>query len=161
MLSFIKLFPTFVARKKFMFSKSCEYGIRASIYVAKNSLKNRKVSLIEVAKHTDSPPAFMAKILQKLTRTDIISSFKGPTGGFSIALDNLEKISLLNIVLAMDGDGIFENCTLGLRKCDVEKPCPLHFKFRLIRDEMRETLESTSLRSLAEQVSDGITFLKR
>lgn len=144
-----------------MFSKSCEYGIRASIYVAKHSLKGRKVSLKEVAKHTDSPPAFMAKILQKLVKTEVLSSFKGPTGGFYVAQERLEKLTLLSIVLAIDGEGIFENCTLGLRKCDGQKPCPMHFKFIVIRDEMREMLEGTSLQSLAEEVSDGIAFLKR
>ena len=61
----------------------------------------------------------------------------------------------------MDGDGIFENCTLGLRRCDDQKPCPLHFNFVKIRDDMRETLEQTTLKSLAEDVSDGVTFLKR
>ena len=144
-----------------MFSKSCEYGIRASIYVAKHSLKNRRVSLKQVALHTDSPPAFMAKILQKLIKTDILFSQKGPTGGFFVPVENVEKISLLSIVLAMDGDGIFENCTLGLRRCDDQKPCPLHFNFVKIRDDMRETLEKTTLKSLAEDVSDGVTFLKR
>ncbi|MGA9213111.1 RrF2 family transcriptional regulator [Kaistella sp.] len=144
-----------------MFSKSCEYGIRAAIYVAKHSIKNHKVSLKEVAKHTDSPPAFMAKVLQKLTKTEILSSLKGPTGGFFITDDHLNRVSLLSIVLAMDGDGIFENCTLGLRRCDGQKPCPMHFNFIKIREEMRVTLSSTSLRSLAEEVSDGVTFLKR
>lgn len=144
-----------------MFSKSCEYGIRASIYVAKNSLKNRKVSLKEVAHHTDAPPAFMAKILQKLTKTEVLSSTKGPNGGFFVEVENLDHVSFLNIVLAIDGNGFFENCTLGLRKCDSQKPCPMHHKFVIIRDEMREMLETTTLKSLAEQVSDGITFLKR
>lgn len=144
-----------------MFSKSCEYGIRASIYVAKHSLKNRRVSLKEVALHTASPPAFMAKILQKLVRTEVLSSLKGPTGGFFVPLEKVEKVSLLSIVLAMDGDGIFEDCTLGLRKCDGQKPCPMHFKFIKIREEMRETLGNTSLKSLAEDVSEGVTFLKR
>ena len=144
-----------------MFSKSCEYGIRASIYVAKHSLKNRKVSLKEVALHTDAPAAFMAKILQKLTRTEILSSLKGPTGGFFVPLEKIETISVLSIVLAMDGDGIFEDCTLGLRRCDGQKPCPMHFSFVKIRDEMRETLQRATLKSLAEEVSDGITFLKR
>lgn len=144
-----------------MFSKSCEYGIRASIYVAKHSLQNRKVSLKDVAKHTDSPPAFMAKILQILTRTEILSSMKGPTGGFFVPLENVDKVSLYSIVLAIDGDGIFENCTLGLRKCDGQKPCPMHFKFVKIREEMKTHLETTTLKTLAEQVSDGVTFLKR
>lgn len=144
-----------------MFSKSCEYGIRASIYVAKHSLKNEKVSLIEVAKHTDSPPAFMAKILQKLVRTEVLSSQKGPSGGFFIPTENLERVSVFSIVLAMDGDGIFEDCTLGLRRCDGQKPCPMHFDFIKIREEMRDSLESNTLKLLAEEVSDGVTFLKR
>lgn len=144
-----------------MFSKSCEYGIRASIYVAKHSLLQEKVSLKEVAKHTDSPPAFMGKILQKLTQMEILSSLKGPNGGFYVDMDCMEKISLFNIVLAIDGDGIFEDCTLGLRKCDGQKPCPLHFKFVKIRSKLKENLEMTTLKSLAEKVSDGVTFLKR
>lgn len=144
-----------------MFSKSCEYGIRASIYIAKNSLKSRKVSLREVADHTDAPPAFMAKVLQRLTKSNIMSSSKGPNGGFYFPTENIEKVSLLNIIISMDGDGIFENCTLGLRKCDGQKPCPMHFKFIKIRDEMKETFSLTSLKSLAEEVSDGVTFLKR
>ena len=144
-----------------MFSKSCEYGIRASIFVAKRSLKNQKVSLKEVALHTDSPPAFMAKILQKLVRTEVLSSQKGPSGGFFVPLEKIENISVLSIVLAMDGDGIFEDCTLGLRRCDGQKPCPMHFSFVKIRDEMKESLEANTLKSLAEDVSEGVTFLKR
>ena len=144
-----------------MFSKSCEYGIRASIYIAKHSLNNTKVSLIEVAKHTNAPTAFMGKVLQKLTKNKIISSLKGPTGGFFLPKEELEFISLFNIVLAIDGDGIFEDCTLGLRKCDGQKPCPMHFKFVKIREEMKLHLETTTLKVLAEQVSDGVTFLNR
>ncbi len=144
-----------------MFSKSCEYGIRASIFVAKRSLKNQMVSLKEVALHTDSPPAFMAKILQKLVRTEVLSSQKGPSGGFFVPLEKIENISVLSIVLAMDGDGIFEDCTLGLRRCDGQKPCPMHFSFIKIRDEMKEALEANTLKSLAEDVSEGVTFLKR
>lgn len=144
-----------------MFSKSCEYGIRASIYVAKHSLQNQKISLKDIAKHTDSPPAFMAKILQKLTKTKILSSQKGPSGGFYLQPDKIKSISLYEIVLALDGDGIFENCTLGLRQCDGQKPCPMHFKFVKIRNELRKNLEATILVDLAEKVVDGVIFLKR
>lgn len=160
-MSFIILLIIFVLSNKNMFSKSCEYGIRASIYIAKHSLKNQKVSLKEVALHTDSPPAFMAKILQKLTRIKVLVSIKGPNGGFFVPLEKIDKVSLLTIVLAIDGDGIFEDCTLGLRRCDGQKPCPMHFSFIKIREEMRLGLETKSLKSLADEVSDGITFLKR
>ena len=51
-----------------MFSKACEYGIRASIYIAQQSLLDRKVSLKEISEAIESPTAYTSKILQKLTR---------------------------------------------------------------------------------------------
>ena len=144
-----------------MFSKSCEYGIRASIYVAKQSIKDRKVSQMEIAKSIDSPMAFTAKILQKLTKMNIIRSSKGPNGGFYLEKGDLNEVKLWNIVVAIDGDGLLEDCSLGLRKCNAFKPCPIHNSFVKIRADIRETLEGTSLLFLAEEVSDGISFLKR
>lgn len=144
-----------------MFSKSCEYGNRASIYVAKQSLKDRKVSQTEIAKSIDSPVAFTAKILQKLTKRNVLRSTKGPNGGFFLDPKDLDDVKLWNVILAIDGDGLLEDCSLGLRKCNAFKPCPLHHSFVKIRAEIRETLEGTSLRFLAEEVSDGISFLKR
>ena len=65
-----------------MFSKACEYGIRASIFIAEQSLLDKKVSLKDIAKAIDSPEAYTSKILQQLSRNFIINSDKGPTGGF-------------------------------------------------------------------------------
>ncbi|MFN3695149.1 MAG: T9SS type A sorting domain-containing protein [Ignavibacterium sp.] len=67
-----------------MFSKSCEYAIKAAIFVAKKSLLNEKVGFIDIAKEIDSPEAFTAKILQKLTKNKIIHSTRGVQGGFYI-----------------------------------------------------------------------------
>ncbi|MBN8623397.1 MAG: Rrf2 family transcriptional regulator [Flavobacteriales bacterium] len=144
-----------------MFSKSCEYGIRASIYVAKQSVKERKVGQKEIAKAIDSPEAFTAKILQKLTKTNVIRSAKGTNGGFFVETGDLERVKLWNVVFAIDGNSLFEDCSLGLRKCNAQKPCPLHHKFVKIRAEIRETLEKTTLKSLAEEVSIGAAYLKR
>lgn len=144
-----------------MFSKACEYGIRASIYIAKQSMKGRRVGIKEIADAIVSPEAFTAKILQKLTKTNVVKSIKGPNGGFFIDIEDLTRIKLWNIVFAIDGNSLFEDCSLGLKKCNAEKPCPLHFKFGKIRREIRETLEKTTLKSLAEDVSLGNAFLKR
>lgn len=65
-----------------MFSKSCEYGIRATAFVAVESKKNHRVSLRMIAKAIDSPVAFTAKILQQLASHGIISSVQGAMGGF-------------------------------------------------------------------------------
>lgn len=144
-----------------MFSKSCEYAIRASIYVAKQSLKGRKVSQKEIAKSIDSPEAFTAKILQKLTKENVLRSAKGPNGGFFLNIPELDSVKLWHIILAIDGNSLLEDCSLGLQKCNALKPCALHSSFVNIRKDIRETLEGTSLRCLAEDVSDGSAILKR
>lgn len=144
-----------------MFSKACEYGIKATIYVAEQSLVNRKVSLKEIAKSIDSPEAFTAKILQKLCRNNIINSEKGPAGGFLMDSKKLEKICLSDIVFTIDGDDIYKGCALGLKNCNDKKPCPVHDKFAIIRDNLKNMLETTTIQMLARGLKAGPTFLKR
>lgn len=144
-----------------MFSKACEYGIRAAIYIAEQSLVDRKVSLKDVAEAIESPTAYTSKILQKLSKTHIINSDKGPTGGFSMDKNELEKVKLSSIVFAIDGDGIYNGCGLGLKKCNADKPCPVHNQFKTIRDKLKKMLETTTVKSLAIDYGKGLTFLKR
>ena len=61
-----------------MFSKSCEYGLRAIIYIAQQTNQNNKVSLMTISEEINSPQAFTAKILQQLTRNNIVKSIKLP-----------------------------------------------------------------------------------
>lgn len=144
-----------------MFSKACEYGIRASIYIAKQSQLDRKVSLKEVADAIESPAAYTSKILQLLSRHNIILSGKGPTGGFSMDKFELDKIKLSTIVQAIDGDDIYIGCGLGLNKCNEKEPCPVHNQFKLIREELKKMLETTTVKALAEDYEKGLTFLRR
>lgn len=146
-----------------MFSKACEYGIRAAIYIAKKSLleKNSRVSLKEVAKAIDSPEAYTSKILQKLAKNNIINSDKGPTGGFSMDKSELDKVKLSTIVFTIDGDDIYKGCGLGLKECNAQMPCPVHDQFKTIREDLKIMLETTTIISLTMGVKDGLTFLKR
>lgn len=144
-----------------MFSKACEYGIRASVYIAEQSLLDRKVSLKDVAEAIESPTAYTSKILQKLTHHHIINSDKGPTGGFSMDKKELENVKLSSIVFAIDGDTIYKGCGVGLKKCNEKMPCPLHNQFIIIRDELKRMLETTTIKSLAIDYEKGLTFLKR
>ncbi len=143
-----------------MFSKSCEYGLRAAIFIAQQTTQNNKVSLSTISEEINSPQAFTAKILQQLTRNDIVKSIKGPYGGFTIEEDKMET-KLSEVVSVLDGDSIYTGCGLGLKQCDANSPCPLHFKFIEIRDNLRDMLESTSLKSIANDMNLESTILKR
>lgn len=143
-----------------MFSKACEYGIKATIFIAINSYDDRRVSPKEISKEIDSPPAFTAKILQDLVRHHIINSVKGAYGGFEIDKDTISKIKLAQIVNAIDGDQIYKGCGLGLQSCNEAHPCPVHDKFKLVRDDLKFMLEQTSLEELALNITSGASFLK-
>lgn len=143
-----------------MFSKSCEYAIKATIFIATNSLLDKKVGFVDIAKEINSPEAFTAKILQKLTKDGVIQSVRGMNGGFYIPKNSISKVKLAHIVQAIDGDTVFKGCGLGMEKCNANYPCPLHEKFMSIRNDLRQMLESTNLEELALGLKSGETFLK-
>ncbi|MCM4167276.1 Putative HTH-type transcriptional regulator [Arenibacter antarcticus] len=144
-----------------MFSKACEYGIKATIFIAVRSLHNNRVSLKEIAKEIDSPEAFTAKILQSLAKNGLVDSHKGPTGGFQMERTKMDTINLYDIVNAIDGDSIFHGCGLGLKQCDSRKPCPVHHKFVVVRENLTHMLQNTTMYELATGLDIGLTHLKR
>lgn len=143
-----------------MFSKTCEYGLRAVLYIGQQSIDNKKVSMSTISQEINSPQAFTAKILQQLTRNNIINSVKGPYGGFSIEPEMMNT-TLSEIVTVLDGNSIYEGCGLGLKQCDANSPCPLHFKFVDIRNNLKKMLENTSIISIVNDMSLQGLILKR
>lgn len=155
------IFYNFVIQIKIMFSKACEYGIRASIFIAVKSQSDIRVSLADIARETDSPVSFTAKVLQILVKNKIIDSLKGPTGGFEIKKSKAGKIKLSQVVAAIDGDSIYKSCGLGFENCNEKKPCPLHYQFIKVRENLRKMLEETTLLDLSNDINKGLTFLKQ
>lgn len=144
-----------------MFSKACEYAIRATLLLASYSLEGRRASVKDIAEATASPVAFTAKVLQQLNRGGIVQSVQGKQGGFEISREQMKNTRLSQIVALMDGDQVFTGCGLGLPTCNAQQPCPLHDQFAKVRNELRNMLESTAILDLALGLNNGLTFLKR
>jgi len=142
-----------------MFSKTCEYAIRACIFIATKSYENKRTTIKDIAENIDSPRSFTAKILQVLAKKEIVHSIKGIGGGFEIPKENIKKINLAQIVIAIDGDSIFTCCGLGLHNCSEERPCPLNNRFKSIREDLAKMLENTYLEELVLDISSGDSFL--
>lgn len=143
-----------------MFSKTCEYAIRATIYIANKSKEGTNVGLKDIAQNIASPEAFTAKILQKLVKDDLISSIKGPNGGFSLSVEQQKAVHVVDIVRCIDGPDAYEGCALGLSQCSEVKPCPLHFQFKEVRGKLKYMLENTNMVMLLEKLERGETFLR-
>jgi Rrf2 family protein len=143
-----------------MFSKACEYGIRAMLYIARRSKEGTRVGIREISKAIDSPEPFMAKILQDLSRKGLVLSIKGPNGGFYMHMSHLQ-ISLADIVSAIDGDQLFTGCGLGLKACNEKKPCPIHYQFKGLREDLKKMLQATAVGEFTESLEKGMFHLRR
>lgn len=144
-----------------MFSKACEYGIKAITYIAMESLQDKRVKIGDIVSNTDSPEAFTAKVLSMLTKHDIVRSQTGPNGGFDIDINRMNDIKIYDIVNAIDGDSIMHGCALGFNKCNSAMPCPMHHKFVKVRAGIKDMLTSTSVYDLALGLKLGESVLKR
>jgi Rrf2 family transcriptional regulator, iron-sulfur cluster assembly transcription factor len=132
-----------------LLSKSCVYGLRASLFLASREegafIPIRTMSdKLEISFH------FLTKILQQLTAEGILESFKGPNGGVRLTKSGTE-IPLMEIVLAIDGPQLLTECALGLPGCGIKNPCPLHDKWAETRDSIRQMLEDTTLTELVKK----------
>ena len=143
-----------------MFSKACEYAIKASIYIARQSLQKRRVNVKEVSQSVDAPVAFTAKILQVLCREDIMQSVRGQQGGFVFDEIKQKEIKIFDLVRIFDGDGLFTQCGLGLHKCSSENPCPVHDDFKMVREKLLEMTQKHSLYDLGLKTESGLAWLK-
>jgi Rrf2 family transcriptional regulator, iron-sulfur cluster assembly transcription factor len=143
-----------------MFSKACEYGIRSVIYIWTQSKQGQKVGVKDICNIIDAPEFFTAKVLQSLARLHIISSAKGPNGGFYIDKEQ-EELKLIDLVIAIDGDALFTGCALGLKECSEVNPCPIHKDFKAIRDDLTDLLHKKSIKDLATEVENGNATLVR
>ncbi len=143
-----------------MFSKTCEYAIRAMLFIAQKSESGHKIGIKEISKGIDAPEHFLAKILQDLSRKGIVRSIKGPNGGFYLD-DSAKKNTLADIVKAVDGDDLFTGCGLGLKICSEKNPCPLHDEFKIIRKKIHNMLESAIVAEFNIELLRGLRHLKR
>lgn len=143
-----------------VFSKTCEYAIRAALFIAHKTASGGRVGIREIAIGIDSPEPFLAKILQDLSRKGIVQSAKGPNGGFYLDDETLKR-PLKDVVEAVDGDAIFTGCALGLKQCSEVSPCPLHNQFKAIRSEINNLLQTTPIGKFNDELALGMRSLKK
>jgi Rrf2 family protein len=138
-----------------MLSNTSKYAIRAVIYLALNNEGNEKIGIKQIAKELDIPTPFLGKILQTLARHKLLSSNKGPHGGFGLGKSPYE-ITLYDIIEIIDGTDCFHDCMLGLRSCTIHgKDCPIHQKFGILRDQMKDLFQNQNIGQLMELVKES------
>jgi len=141
-----------------MFSNSSKYAIKAVLFLAVNSSDDHRIMVKDIAKPINVPQAYLAKLLQELSRHNIISSKKGPKGGFYLSKEN-EQLTLMDVINVIDGNDRFNTCLLSLEKCNASKPCPLHDLASPSRSIFIKSLSENSINNFSKQIEKGEVFL--
>ncbi len=141
-----------------MLSSSSKYALKAVLYLAMHTGPDKKMHVREISENIDVPKAYTGKLLQELAKRRLISSARGPKGGFYIDEKN-KKNTIMAVVEAIDGKSKMETCILGLNDCDLEKPCPLHNLIASSRTRIVRVFEEITLEELAETLKDKKSFL--
>ena len=141
-----------------MLSNSSKYALKAVLFLAVNSTVEKKISAKELSDSANIPKAYLSKLMQELTRHDLISSVRGPNGGFYLTDENRAQ-KLLAVVEHIDGLSKLEKCALGLLKCSAIKPCPVHSVIQPLRKTFLYELSTNSIDDFAKNIQEGKTFL--
>lgn len=139
-------------------SRSSELGIRAVLYIALNSDETHKAGIKEISDQLEAPTHFLGKILQQLSRHEILSSTKGPNGGFYM-IKSQRKKTLLQVVEVLDGKHVFKKCGLGLKYCSDQRPCPIHHDFAKHRDGIRDMLAARTIEDMTVNIREEELFI--
>ncbi len=133
-----------------IFSKQCEYALRAVLYLALQP-DGDMTPIKDLSKRLDLPSPFLAKILQDLATKGLLKSLKGPTGGFALAMASSD-ITLLHIVEAIDGLEFMHKCVMGFPECGGENPCPVHERWGTLREDIYAMLVSKNVGEMASDM---------
>ena len=133
-----------------MLSKASKYAVTAVLYLQNSANKKNKIGAKEIAKKLEMPAPFLSKLLQKLTKEKIISSVKGPWGGFYLSKKD-EQNTLLDIIACVDDIDKFNDCFLGQLECNEENPCVVHHLYAPFKKKLLKKLKNKTILELAKE----------
>jgi len=136
-----------------MLSRASKYAILSTLFLCEHSSVDHKISVKVIAESIDVPSPFFAKLFQQLVRGKIISSTKGPNGGFYLSEENSKK-NVCDIIENIDGLNRLNECFLGLNECDSKNPCPVHFIVEPFKNNILGKFRDKTIMEFAQEISD-------
>jgi Rrf2 family iron-sulfur cluster assembly transcriptional regulator len=133
-----------------LYSKYCEYVIKALSYLAVYGSSSKYTMVREISEKTNIPYHFLSKIFQDLSTTNWVNSKKGRSGGFTLSVDT-NNLTLLDIIKWSDGIHNFNTCILGGRTCGTEDyKCSFHNKCSELRNNITSFFENMTINDVSK-----------
>ncbi|HUN85313.1 MAG TPA: Rrf2 family transcriptional regulator [Terracidiphilus sp.] len=134
-------------------TRAADYGVRVMIHLAKLP-EHERALLPALAKATEAPVSFLSKVLQALSRAQLIVSRRGKSGGFSI-LPRGREASMYQVIEAIDGPICLNVCLVSGRSCARRTSCPAHPIWAQAQRAILDVLVNASIADLAATPEGG------
>jgi Rrf2 family iron-sulfur cluster assembly transcriptional regulator len=129
-----------------MLSSTSDYALRATLLLARHQ-GGRPLRADEIAEATAAPRNYMAKTLNALAKAGIVTSARGPLGGFALACPP-HDLTIARVIDCFDEARPQRPCLLGNGPCDVSRPCTAHGRWTAIKDARRALFSDTTVADL-------------
>lgn len=126
-------------------TRQADYAVRAVLYLTKMGPEQR-ASTSQIAHEQQIPPSFLAKIVSQLSVAGLLQTSRGARGGVALAR-NPDEISLLEVVEAIDGPVLLNECVGENGTCIFDDECPMKHVWCTAQSELVERLRSTRFSS--------------
>jgi Rrf2 family protein len=140
--------------------RETDYAIRCIYYLAG---KEKEITMVdEIAREMSVPKSFLAKILQRLSRADLVKSYVGVQGGFSLT-KNPKRISLFDVILAIEGPVAMNKCTVNKKSCSLSSTCRIHPIWVQVRKDIEKVLKKSTfaaIKSAEQELTIGCPIKK-
>jgi Rrf2 family protein len=131
-------------------TRAADYAVRVMMHLAGLPAGTR-TSRSELADAAGCPEQFLSKVLQNLTRSGLVVSHRGNTGGFELP-DLHRNASVLEVIEAVEGTINLNVCLTNEQACDRQAWCPAHNVWAGGQEAMKNILRNTTITELAQQI---------
>ncbi len=130
-------------------TRQADYAVRAVLYLARQG-QTERAATSRVAEEQHIPPSFLAKIISQLSIAGLLHTSRGARGGVTLAREP-KDITLLEVVEAIDGPIMLNECVGNNGACTFDESCPIKPVWCDAQNELVKRLKSTSFADLTAQ----------
>ena len=139
-----------------MLSKTSRYGVRAVLYIAAHTDEKTLLGIKELSKNVEISTPMLSKVLQFMTKRDLIASKKGRNGGFYMTEVQKNK-HLMHVIKELEqSEAIITACMMGQKYCDTVNNCPYHEKVAAIRSELQAIYNTDTIVETAMKLQNAL-----
>ena len=142
-----------------MLSQTAEYALRTVLYLAETGA-GASVRVGDIAQAIGVPQNYLSKTCYALVRAGVLTSTRGPTGGFRLARDPA-RVTLLSVVSPFDAIGGRRRCLLGRPRCTDRHACPVHESWKRTADDVARFFRTTTVADIVRPATPAIPATSR